>query len=126
MPRLANGCIRDLNKALADTGETVKLARLTDAPKGDFVPFYCENVPAKIMLAQPQELYALGGGTTQESTAIISPTQLAARQWPAPPRKDDRIYCAFADGRTLTGTIESVDEQRVQGIVVRYDIKWKS
>lgn len=124
MPRLAIGCIRDLDDELGRTGELIKIARLHDAPDGGQEPFYCENVPAKVVLSQPQELIASGG--LADSVVIISPTRLLARQWPVPPKRDDRIWVLLPDGRELTGNIESVVEQRVQGVVVRYAMKTRS
>ena len=124
MNRAAQRCIADLDTALARTGELIKIARLHDAPDGDQVAFYCENVPAKVVNAQPQEIIAVTGN--QDSVIIISPTRLAARQWPVPPRKDDRVWIIEASGRELVGNIESVIEQRVGGAVVRYELKTRS
>ena len=126
MNRAAQRCIADLDTALARTGEVSinDRALFTDAPDGDQVAFYCENVPAKVVNAQPQEIIAVTGN--QDSAIIISPTRLAARQWPVPPRKDDRVWIIEASGRELVGNIESVIEQRVGGAVVRYELKTRS
>lgn len=124
MPRVAQGCIRDLDGELARTGELIKIARLHDAPDGASVAFYCERIPAKVVLAQPQELAA--GGGLADSTVIISPTRLLARKFPIPPKKDDRIWVTLPDGRELTGNVESIIEQRVQGVVVQYELKTRS
>lgn len=127
MSRLANRCIADLDNALGRTGELVKLGRLSDAPEGTQGIFYCENVPAMVVLSQPQETIAVGAlGSIQDSIVIISPTRMIARQWPAPPRKDDRIWITMADGTQLTCNIESVVEHRVEGVVVRYEMKVRS
>jgi len=122
MPRAAKRAIAGLDTALARTGETIKLARLHDAPDGDQVAFACENVPASVKLVQPQEIVA----NLPDSVVIISPTRLAARQWPVPPRRDDRMTITEADGGELVCNVESVVEHRVQGVVVRYEITVKS
>ena len=75
MPRLAEAAIDDLNVALGIRGSTIKIARLSDAPEGAQSAFYCERVPAMVVLAQPQETLGIGaGGTIQDTTIIISPT----------------------------------------------------
>jgi hypothetical protein len=122
MPRAAKRAIAGLDTALARTGELLKIARLHDAPDGDQVAFYCENIPASVKLVQPQELVA----NLPDSVVIISPTRLAARQFPVPPRRDDRAWITEPNGRELVCSIESVVEHRVQGVVVRYEITVKS
>jgi hypothetical protein len=117
-PRAASRAIAGLDTALARTGETIKIARLHDAPDGDQVAFACENVPASVKLIQPQELTV----NLPDSVVIISPTHLAARQWPVPPRVDDRMWITDANGRELTCNVQSVVEHRLQGIVVRYEL----
>jgi hypothetical protein len=117
MNRLAAQAIADLDVELSRVGEPIKLGRLHDAPDGRSVSYYAENVPAKVIRASPQEIT----GSFPNSTVIISPSRLADRQSPAPPRKDDRIWIADA-----VGVVETVTEQRVQGVVVRYRMECRS
>jgi hypothetical protein len=123
MPRAAKRAIAGLDTALARTGELIKIGRLHDAPDGDQVAFYCENIPASVRLIQPQDVVV---ANLPDSVVIISPTHLAARQWPVPPRVDDRIWITDANGRELTCNVQSVIEQRIGGVVVRYQITVKS
>jgi len=120
--REAASTIRALDAELAKTGDFIKLARLRDASNGQAEPFYCEKIPARVKLVQPQEIVL----NLPDSVVIISPSRLAARQWPAPPRKDDRVFITKADGQELTGTVESVVEHRVQGTCVRYELTAKT
>jgi hypothetical protein len=117
MNAAARRCIRGLDTALERTGELITIARLHDAPDGGQVAFRCENIPAKVQLVAPQELTV----NLPDSVIIISPTRLAARQWPAPPRRDDRVYIG-----SLVANIESVVEHRVNGVVCRYQLSVKS
>jgi hypothetical protein len=120
--REAAQAIRALDAELAKTGDLIKLARLRDAPDGKSEPFYCEKIPARVKLVQPQEIVL----NLPDSVVIISPSRLAARQWPAPPRRDDRIWITTASGAELTGNVEAVVERRVQGTCVRYEMTVKS
>jgi hypothetical protein len=117
MNRAARRCIAGLDSALFRTGELITIARLADAPGGDQVAFKCENTPAKVTLVAPQEV----NGTFPDSIVVISPTRLRERQWPVPPRRDDRVYVG-----AVVANIESVVEHRVGGCVVRYQIAVKS
>lgn len=117
MNREAAQAICDLDAELACIGELITLARLADAPEGGQTEFLCERVPAKVILIQPQDI--LGAGSP--SRVIISPTRLAERQWPAPPRVDDRLYIG-----ELTTNVETVTERRMQGDVVRYELTVRS
>lgn len=127
MGRTARFCIRELDRELARTGEFLKIARLTDAPEGEQEPFYCERIPAKVKFVQPQEIISIGkGGAVQETLIVISPTRLSRRQWPAPPRKDDRIWITDASGNEIPGNIESITELHVQSTVVRYNLMCRS
>ena len=122
MNRAAKRAIAVLDTALARTGELIKIARLHDAPGGDQVAFYCENIPAKVTLVQPQEIVA----NLPDSVVVISPTQLKARQWAQPPRRDDRMWITDANGHVITCNIETVTQRRVGGSVVRYEMTVKS
>lgn len=117
MNREAAQAIADLDFELSKTGELITLARLHDAPDGGQTEFRVERVPAKVLLIQPQDV--LGAGSP--SRVIISPTRLAERQWPSPPRVDDRLYVG-----TLTCVIETVTERRMQGEIVRYELGMRS
>lgn len=128
MPRLAEATIAALDTTLAIRGHgKVKLARLSDAPEGGQSAFYCEDIPAQVVLIQPQETMGIGaGGAIQDTKVIISPTRMTQRQWPQPPRKDDRIYIPMPDGSTLIANVESVLTQTVQGVAVRYELSCRS
>lgn len=128
MSRLAKAAIAALDRGLALRGQDrVKLARLSDAPEGQQSSFYCEDIPAQIVLVQPQETMGIGaGGAIQDTKVIISPTRMTQRQWPQPPRKDDRIYIPMPDGSTLIANVESVLIQTVQGVAVRYEMNCRS
>jgi hypothetical protein len=117
MNAAARRCIRGLDSALARTGELITIARLHDAPDGGQVMFKCEGIPAKVQLLAPQELTA----SLPDSVIIISPTRLRERQWPARPKRDDRVYVG-----ALVANIESVVEHRVNGVVCRYQLAVKT
>jgi hypothetical protein len=122
MHRAARQAVRDLDSELAKSGELIVLARLGDAPDGRHTTFLCEHVPAKVTLVQPQDLTVT---SLPAGTVIISPSRLAARKWPAPPRVDDRVFIADG-GRLLVCAIQSVVERRVAGFVVRYELSVRS
>ena len=118
MNRAAALAIRDLDAELARSGELIKIGRLHDAPGGDHVTHFAELVPAKVTLASPQDIDVT---SSTNSSVIISPSQLTARQWPAPPRRDDRIWIG-----EQVGVVESVRELRINGQVVRYEMECRS
>lgn len=117
----ADDCIRDLDNALAEGGETVKLWRITTGPNGEEIPFEVE-VPAKVRMFQPQEIDNFAGGVS-DSLVMISPTYMAAHQWPAPPVKDDGVFVVDPAGQWQRGNVEDLTMERWQGVVVRYNLR---
>jgi hypothetical protein len=112
----AEACIADLDAALAQYGDTIRLQRLTSGPDGTRIPFEV-TCPARVNSFAPQELVVFTGDAPN-TRVIISPTPLTQAQWPAPPQKDDRI---FIDGREAS--IEIVAPISVSGQVVRYELQ---
>lgn len=117
MNRLAAQAIRDLDAELERVGALIKLERMHDAPDGASVSFFAERVPAKLILRAPQTI----DGAFPASSVIISPTTLARRQWPMPPRRDDRIWIG-----KLVAVVRDITEFRIAGDVVRYQLTAES
>jgi len=66
-------------------GQTVTLRRVTGTQQ---IPFDVD-VKASVRNARPDEV--IGNVTQFDRVAIISPAEIAARQWPGPPRRLDRV-----------------------------------
>ncbi|TIU02331.1 MAG: hypothetical protein E5W43_00885 [Mesorhizobium sp.] len=107
--------IADLDAALIDAGQTVTLRRLTLGPGGIQIPFDVENVPAAVRPLKPEEL--IGNLDQTASRIVISPTVIAARQFPFPVKKGDKIV---ANGKVRN--IEFPGPIYVQDVLVRLNL----
>lgn len=112
----AQACIADLDAALAEFGDAVRLQRMTSGPNGSRIPFevVCR---ARVNSFAPQELTAFTG-EAPPTKVTISPTPLLRAQWPLPPQKDDRIFI-----NERPANVEIVAELSIGGVVVRYDLQ---
>jgi hypothetical protein len=115
----ASSCIADLDAALAEAGEDIRLVRLTLAAGGEQIPFSAD-CRGLVRQYQPQEL--VGGIIQGDTKVILSPTQLAARQWPGPglaplPQKGDRV---LIQGRQRN--VEAVEPFYVADVLVRLEL----
>lgn len=120
-------CIADLDAGLAETGEDVILRRTVGtAPNVLNIDVECR---ATIRTWRLKEEELVGGIAQAVILATISPTQIAAAQWPggvAPgaavdpsiPRRLDRL---IVGGRVHM--IEAVDPITVNGVNVRYNMQ---
>jgi hypothetical protein len=107
--------IADLDAALSDAGQTVTLRRLALGPGGLQIPFDIEDVPASIRPLRPEEL--IGTLDQTASRVIISPTVIAARQFPLPVKKGDKIV---TNGKVRN--IEFPGPIYVQDVLVRLNL----
>lgn len=116
--------IADLDKALVEDGEDIRLQRLTLGPNGLQIPFevVCR---AFVRGYQPQEL--VGGITQQDRKVILSPTQIIAAQWTSGrpafddqrvPMKGNRVFVA---GRPCN--VEAAAGLYVAGELVRIEMQ---
>lgn len=90
-------------------GQTVILRRLTMAGTSA-IPFDVE-VRAKIRAYQPDEL--VGSITQADREAVIAALDLAAMQWPVPPREGANADRVVIDGRVAV--VQSVEPRASLG-----------
>ncbi len=96
---LATEAIRDLDEALAEAGQEIRLQRLTGSQN---IPFEVK-CQAVVRGYAPEEL--VNGITQQDSMVILSPTEIDRKGWPGPqisidpsnvdrrvPKKNDRVF----------------------------------
>lgn len=108
------GMISRLDASLAKHGSDVKLRRLTLGPNALQIPFDCD-VRASVLPLDAKEL--VGNIDQTWSRVILSPTQIDTAQWPAPPRKNDKIVHA---GKVRN--VEFVKTISVQNVTVRFEL----
>jgi len=101
----------DIQRAIDETGSPVILRRLSGTQQIKFDV----RTTAVITGFQPNEL--VGGISQGDRRVIIGPRDIAARQWPAPPRKGDRVFIG-----TVETTVEAVEVVDVRGQIVRYNM----
>lgn len=122
------GAIADLDAALAETGQTITLRRLTLGPNGVQIPFSVDCAAAVRGYA-PNEL--VNGITQQDSKVILSPTEITRAGWPGPamvpttldrrvPLKNDKV---IIDGRVRN--VEAAIGVSVGSELVRLEIQVK-
>lgn len=103
----AEAAIRDLDSALAEAGENIRLQRLTLGPNGAQIPFEV-TCRASVRQYQPSEL--AGGIIQGDSLVILSPTEIIKAQWPGgTPQSSD------ADKRVPRGGAGQGDKVIIQG-----------
>lgn len=106
--------IADLDAALLDAGEDVKLRRLTLGPNAIQIPFDAD-VRASIRPLRPEEL--VGAIDQTWSRVVLSPTDINRAQWPLPVKKNDKIV---QDGKVRN--VEFAKHIRLQNELVRIDL----
>lgn len=122
----AEAAIRDLDAALAEVGEDIRLQRLTLGPNGTQIPFEV-TCRAAVRQYQPSEL--TDGVIQGDSHIIISPTEIIKAQWPGAtpqssdvdkrvPRKGDRV---IVQGRARA--VEAAAPFYLGGELVRLELQ---
>jgi hypothetical protein len=101
----------DVQAAIDDVGSPVILRRLSGPQQIKFDV----RTNAVISGFAPDEL--VGGIIQEDRRVIIGPRDIQARQWPAPPRKGDKVL--IGDVETTVLASETVD---VRGQIVRYNL----
>jgi hypothetical protein len=91
---LADEALSELDAALAEAGETVRLLRMTGTGAQSRV---LKEVSCRMVLRgyQPNEVVQGSGITQQDQRMILSPTEIVAANWPGDgryvPRAGDRL-----------------------------------
>lgn len=127
---IAESCIADLDAALAATGQTVKLRRLTAGPNGVQIPFSVDCA-ASLSDLDPTPSELIAGITQARHLVVLSPTEITRAGWPGPTTKpttlDPRIPTVndkvIIGGRTYN--IESSIGKSPTGVLVRIELKVK-
>ena len=120
--------IADLDAALEDTGEDVRLQRLTAGPSGTQIPFevICR---ARVVGVGTEKLIA--GISQNQHDVVISPTEIIKKGWPGPatsaaaavmdrhiPVKGDRMFI-----KNVPCNVEIAHGKYVSGELVRINIR---
>jgi hypothetical protein len=122
--------IADLDSALLESGEDIRLQRLVTGPNNTQLVVSQVDCRARVRgVGNPSELVA--GNTQLQSDVIISPTEISAKNWPGPatsaaaaiadrriPIKSDRV---FMKGKPCT--VEFAHGKYVAGVLVRIEMR---
>lgn len=106
--------VQETHRALTEVGGKLLLRRPNGARSTTFTDIF---VTGRIINADSDPV--LGDGIDQTSRiAIISPVEIRANKWPAPPRDGDRLV----DELGHHFTVESVNILRIGNVAVRYEL----
>lgn len=103
-----------LDRQLAIHGEDILLRRETKGAGTLLIPFDC-GVRAKVRDYTAAEL--VGELQQGDSQVILSPSEMTDRQWPAPPRKGDKVVI-----KGKVRAVMNVVPFDIGGTVARYEL----
>ena len=102
-------------QALNRLGQVAQLRRLNGA--GGTLTWHEVSVRAFMRQFRPDEIVPGSGILQGDRMIIIGTAEIDAAQWPAPPRRDDKL---LIDGRLLN--VQAVEIRHIGGVVERYDM----
>lgn len=102
-------------QALNRLGQVAQLRRLTGVAGSQV--YHEVSLRAFMRQFRPDEIVPGSGLIQGDRMVIIGTAAIDAAQWPAPPRRDDKL---LIDGRLLN--VQAVEIRHIGGVVERYDM----